>query len=82
MKPSTESAASLEHQDETPFPVDPVIEAYKNDIDRTLLRTNLKLSLEQRLEQLMELPRFARALNKSRSVKLESTECAGSVGIR
>lgn len=28
---------------------DPVIEAYKRDVDRTLLRENLKLSVEQRL---------------------------------
>jgi hypothetical protein len=27
---------------------DPVIEAYKKDVDRTLLRENLKLSVEQR----------------------------------
>lgn len=28
---------------------DPVIEAYKKDIDRTLIRENLKLTPEQRL---------------------------------
>lgn len=28
---------------------DPVIEAYKKDIDRTLLRENLKLTVEQRI---------------------------------
>jgi hypothetical protein len=31
---------------------DPVIEVYKKDIDRTLLRENLKLTPEQRLEKL------------------------------
>ena len=35
------------------FDPDPVIEAYKKDIDRTLLRENLKLSHEKRLRQLM-----------------------------
>jgi hypothetical protein len=30
---------------------DPVIEAYKKDIDRSLLRENLKLSVQQRFEQ-------------------------------
>lgn len=30
---------------------DPVIEAYKKDVDRTLLRENLKLSVEQRLRK-------------------------------
>jgi hypothetical protein len=28
---------------------DPVVEAYKKDVDRTLLRENLKLSVEERL---------------------------------
>ena len=30
---------------------DPVIEAYKKDVDRTLLRENLKLTVEQRLRK-------------------------------
>jgi hypothetical protein len=30
---------------------DPVIEAYKKDVDRTLLRGNLKLSVEERLRK-------------------------------
>ena len=30
---------------------DPVIEAYKKDVDRTLLRENLKLTVEQRIRQ-------------------------------
>jgi transcriptional regulator with XRE-family HTH domain len=38
---------------------DPVIEAYKKDIDRTLLRENLKLTAEQRLQQLQQLAEFA-----------------------
>jgi hypothetical protein len=28
--------------------LDPVIEAYKKDVDRTLLRENLKLSVDER----------------------------------
>ncbi len=36
---------------------DPVIEAYKKDVDRTLLRENLKLTVEQRLVKLMEVSR-------------------------
>jgi hypothetical protein len=31
--------------------LDPVVEAYKKDIDRTLLRENLKLTVEQRLQK-------------------------------
>ena len=36
------------------LPPDPVIEAYKKDIDRTLLRETLKLTPGQRLAQLQE----------------------------
>ena len=31
---------------------DPVIEAYKKDVDRTLIRENLKLTVGQRLQKL------------------------------
>ena len=37
---------------------DPVIEVYKKDVDRTLLRENLKLSVDERLQNLMELQKF------------------------
>jgi len=42
--------------------LDPVVEAYKKDIDLTLLRRNLSLTVEERLLQLMELQRFAEEL--------------------
>jgi hypothetical protein len=42
-----------------PLEPDPVIEAYKKDIDRTLLRENLKRTVEERLRDLMRLQRFA-----------------------
>ena len=41
---------------------DPVIEAYKKDVDRTLIRENLKLTPEERLLQLMRLQEFAEEL--------------------
>ena len=41
---------------------DPVIEAYKRDIDRTLLRENLKRSPEERLRELVRLQRFSTEL--------------------
>ncbi len=44
---------------------DPVIEAYKKDIGRTLLRENLKLTPEQRLLKLIELQRFAEELRRA-----------------
>ncbi len=37
---------------------DPVIEAYKKDVDRTLLRENLKLTVDQRLRKLEDMLRF------------------------
>ena len=50
---------------------DPVIEAYKKDIDRTLLRQNLKRSVAERLANLVALQRLAeearRAGRRSRS---------------
>ncbi len=44
---------------------DPVIEAFKKDIDRTLLRENLKLSHEERLLKLMQHQHFANALRQA-----------------
>ena len=38
---------------------DPVIEAYKKDVDRTLLRENLKRSPAERLQNLVALQRLA-----------------------
>lgn len=40
------------------------IEAYKKDIDRTLIRENLRLSVEQRFEQLTRLQEFAQQLGR------------------
>ena len=41
------------------FQPDPVIEAYKRDIDRTLLRENLRRSVDERVRNLMALQRLA-----------------------
>jgi hypothetical protein len=41
---------------------DAVVEAYKKDVDRTLIRENLKLTPEQRILQLMKLQEFAEEL--------------------
>jgi hypothetical protein len=35
--------------------LDPVVEAYKKDVDRTLLRQNLKLSVEERIRKAQAL---------------------------
>ncbi len=44
---------------------DPVVEAYKSGIDRTLIRENLRRSVEERLNDLMALQRFAEELQKA-----------------
>ena len=48
---------------------DPVIEAYKRDIDRSLLRENLKLTVEQRFLKLRDLQQLADELRKAGSVR-------------
>lgn len=41
------------------FEPDPVVEAYKRDIDMTLLRENLRRSVGERVRNLMALQRLA-----------------------
>lgn len=55
---------AMSRQDEH-FAPDPVIEAYKKDVDRTLIRENLRLSVEQRFEQLRRLQEFAQQLGRA-----------------
>jgi hypothetical protein len=45
--------------------LDPVIEAYKRDIDLTLIRENLRLTVDQRFQQLMKLQQFAEDLRRA-----------------
>ena len=47
------------------FAPDPVIEAYKKDLDRSLPHENLSLSHEGRLRRLVELQRFAEELRRA-----------------
>lgn len=46
---------SSEQSDRQPHWLDPIIEAYKKDVDRTQIRENLKLTPEQRLAKLEAL---------------------------
>jgi hypothetical protein len=48
-----------------PLEPDPIIDAYKKHVDRTLLRENLRRSPEERLLALMELQRFAAELQRA-----------------
>jgi hypothetical protein len=43
----------------SPLEPDPVIEAYKKHVDRTLLRQNLRRTVQERLEMLIELQKLA-----------------------
>lgn len=45
--------------------IDPVIEAYKKDVDRSLLRKALKLTPDERLRELMRLQAFAAELRRA-----------------
>ncbi|MEP6755424.1 MAG: hypothetical protein ABJA67_07980 [Chthonomonadales bacterium] len=42
--------------------IDPIIRLYMKDVDRSLLRENLKLTVTQRLEKLMALQLVAEEL--------------------
>ncbi len=44
---------------------DPVIEAYKSHLDRTLIRENLKRTPEERVLRLMDLQRLFSELRKA-----------------
>lgn len=48
---------------------DPVIEAYKKDIDRTLLRENLKLTVEERVKKMQAALRFVEEIRRSGTVR-------------
>lgn len=44
---------------------DPVVELYKKDVDRTLLRQNLRRSVEERILNLMDLQKLAEELGRA-----------------
>ena len=44
---------------------DPVVEAYMRDVDRTLLRENLKLTPGERLEKFVRFAKFADELREA-----------------
>lgn len=54
---SSDSSAGKRH--------DPVVEAYRQSIDLTLVRENLRRTPEERLRQLQALQRFAAELRRA-----------------
>jgi len=47
----------------------PAVEAYKRDVDRTLIRENLKLSPSERLAKLISTLRFVEEVRRSGAAK-------------
>ena len=66
MKDSNENLAPAHYKD-------PLIEAFKKDVDITLIRENLRLTVDERFQQLMKLQEvweeLRRAGRKARSQK-------------
>ena len=52
--------------------VDPVIEVYKKDVDRTLLRENLKLTPQQRSEQLVRFLETIAELRRAEATRRQN----------
>ena len=48
---------------------DPVIDSFKAGVDRSILRENLKLTTQQRVEKMIAALRFAEAVRNSRVKK-------------
>jgi hypothetical protein len=46
----------------------PVVEAYKVDVDRTLIRENLKLSPDDRLRKMISVLQFVEGVRRSAKV--------------
>lgn len=45
---------------------DPVIEAYKKDVDRTLIHENLKLTVDERVKKMIGALRLVEEIRRSR----------------
>jgi len=58
MRASNENLAPANYKD-------PLIEAFKKDIDVTLIRENLRLTVDERFHQLMKLQEVAEELRRA-----------------
>ena len=56
------SGARVDGPDGVSLEPDPVIEAYKKDVDRTLLREQLRRTVDERVRNMIAAVRFAEAL--------------------
>jgi hypothetical protein len=57
---------------------DPVIEAYKKDVDRTLLRENLKLTVDERFQKFQSFATFANELREAGQRARSTNSAPGS----
>jgi hypothetical protein len=64
-KPTSESALPYSLDYPPPDFIDPVIEVYKKDIDRTIIRENLKLTVEERLRKHQSAQAFFEELRRA-----------------
>ena len=55
----------LDEPDEERLEPDPVVEAYKRDVDRTLIREQLRRSIDERVDNMIAALRFAEALHEA-----------------
>ena len=55
----------LDESDDERFEPDPVVEAYKRDVDRTLIREQLRRSVDERVRNMIAALRFAEALHEA-----------------
>ena len=51
--------------DDEVFERDPVIEVYKRDVDRTLIREQLRRTVDERVQNMIAAARFAAALHQA-----------------
>ena len=56
------AGARADEPDGVSLEPDPVIEAYKQDVDRTLLREQLRRTVDERVRNMIAALRFAEAL--------------------
>jgi len=59
------SDAEPRGQDERPLEQDPVIEVYKRDVDRTLIREQLRRTVDERVQRMLGALRLATELGEA-----------------
>lgn len=63
--PCAHNRSVSERPDQDSLDPDPVIEAYKKDVDRTLIRENLKLTVDERVRKMISVLGFIEEVRRS-----------------